>query len=90
MSSLLGFNQSTERRLALAVNPNSQFKTLQDFIAGTKNELGKYTYTSVGVGTAMHLVVLVGTSSTSGYATRPHCSLTSRVKSGCRSSRREA
>jgi tripartite-type tricarboxylate transporter receptor subunit TctC len=42
--------------LALAVNPNSQFKTFQDFIAGTKNEPGKYTYTSVGVGTAMHLV----------------------------------
>jgi tripartite-type tricarboxylate transporter receptor subunit TctC len=42
--------------LALAVNPNSQFKTFQDFILAAKNEPGKYTYTSVGVGTAMHLV----------------------------------
>jgi tripartite-type tricarboxylate transporter receptor subunit TctC len=42
--------------LALAVSPNSQFKTFQDFIQATKSEPGKYTYTSVGVGTAMNLV----------------------------------
>jgi tripartite-type tricarboxylate transporter receptor subunit TctC len=42
--------------LSLAVNPASQFKSFQDFIAATKAEPGKYTYTSVGVGTAMHLV----------------------------------
>jgi tripartite-type tricarboxylate transporter receptor subunit TctC len=42
--------------LALAVSPTSQFKTFQDFIQATKNEPGKYSYTSVGVGTAMHLV----------------------------------
>jgi tripartite-type tricarboxylate transporter receptor subunit TctC len=42
--------------LALSVNPASQFKSFQDFIAATKAEPGKYTYTSVGVGTAMHLV----------------------------------
>ncbi|MES2052598.1 MAG: tripartite tricarboxylate transporter substrate binding protein [Pseudomonadota bacterium] len=42
--------------LSLSVAPNSQFKTFQEFIQRTKSEPGRYTYTSVGVGTAMHLV----------------------------------
>jgi tripartite-type tricarboxylate transporter receptor subunit TctC len=42
--------------LVLAVSPASPFKTFQDFVRATKTEPGRYTYTSVGVGTAMHLV----------------------------------
>jgi tripartite-type tricarboxylate transporter receptor subunit TctC len=42
--------------LSLSVTPNSKFKSFQDFIEHTKSEPGRYTYTSVGVGTAMHLV----------------------------------
>jgi tripartite-type tricarboxylate transporter receptor subunit TctC len=42
--------------LALSVAPNSPIKTFGDFIAGSKSGKDRYTYTSVGVGTAMHLV----------------------------------
>ncbi len=42
--------------LSLAVRPESQFRTFRDFIQATRTEPDKYTYTSVGVGTAMHLV----------------------------------
>jgi tripartite-type tricarboxylate transporter receptor subunit TctC len=42
--------------LALMVLPNSPIQSFQDFIARTKAEPKRYTYTSVGVGTAMHLV----------------------------------
>ena len=42
--------------LTLAVTPQSPIKSFPDFIQRTKAEPGRYTYTSVGVGTAMHLV----------------------------------
>jgi tripartite-type tricarboxylate transporter receptor subunit TctC len=42
--------------LALMVLPSSPIQSFQDFIARTKAEPKRYTYTSVGVGTAMHLV----------------------------------
>jgi tripartite-type tricarboxylate transporter receptor subunit TctC len=42
--------------LTLAVAPASPFKSFADFIRHTKAEPKRYTYTSVGVGTAMHLV----------------------------------
>lgn len=42
--------------LALTVAPDSQFKTLDDFLLAAKKEPGKYTYSSVGVGTAMHIM----------------------------------
>lgn len=55
--------------LSLAVRPASQFKTFQDFVQATKQEPGKYTYTSVGVGTAMHLVGEWLMAETGGVAT---------------------
>lgn len=42
--------------LALAVTPGSPIASFSDFIQRAKAEPGRYTYTSVGVGTAMHLV----------------------------------
>jgi tripartite-type tricarboxylate transporter receptor subunit TctC len=42
--------------LALAVTPASPIASFTDFIQRAKAEPGRYTYTSVGVGTAMHLV----------------------------------
>lgn len=42
--------------LALAVAPDSRFQTIQEFVSATRSDPGKYTYSSVGVGTAMHLV----------------------------------
>ena len=42
--------------LALAVTPSSPIQSFPDFVQRAKAEPGKYTYTSVGVGTAMHLV----------------------------------
>ena len=42
--------------LSFSVRPDSQFKTFPQFVQATKAEPGKYTYTSVGIGTAMHLV----------------------------------
>lgn len=42
--------------LSLAVRPDSPIRSFQDFMQRTKAEPGRYTYTSVGVGTAMHLV----------------------------------
>ena len=41
--------------LTLSVRPDSPITSFADFIARTKNEPNRYTYTSVGVGTAMHL-----------------------------------
>lgn len=41
--------------LTLSVRPDSQISSFKDFIARVKNEPNRYTYTSVGVGTAMHL-----------------------------------
>lgn len=41
--------------LTLSVRPDSPITSLQDFIARARNEPNRYTYTSVGVGTAMHL-----------------------------------
>ena len=41
--------------LTLSVKPDSPITSFRDFIARTKNEPNRYTYTSVGVGTAMHL-----------------------------------
>ena len=41
--------------LTLSVKPDSPMTSFRDFIARTKNEPNRYTYTSVGVGTAMHL-----------------------------------
>ena len=42
--------------LALTVAPDSPFKTLDDLLLAAKKEPGKYTYSSVGVGTAMHIM----------------------------------
>ena len=42
--------------IAFTVLPESKFNNLSDFIQAAKNEPGKYTYSSVGVGSAMHLV----------------------------------
>ncbi len=42
--------------LALTVAPDSPFKTLDEFLSAAKKEPGKYTYSSVGVGTAMHIM----------------------------------
>ena len=42
--------------LTLSVRPDSPLKSLADFVTGSRNDPGRYTYTSVGVGTAMHLV----------------------------------
>ncbi|MDX3906676.1 MAG: tripartite tricarboxylate transporter substrate-binding protein [Pigmentiphaga sp.] len=42
--------------LTLAVAPASPIRSFGDFIQRIKAEPGRYTYTSVGVGTAMHLV----------------------------------
>lgn len=42
--------------LALSVAPSSQIKSFEDFVQRIKTERDRYTYTSVGVGTAMHLV----------------------------------
>jgi tripartite-type tricarboxylate transporter receptor subunit TctC len=41
--------------LALAVRPDSPLKSFQDLVQRIKAEPGRVTYTSVGVGTAMHL-----------------------------------
>jgi len=41
--------------LTLSVRPDSPITSFQDFIARARNEPNRYTYTSVGVGTAMHL-----------------------------------
>ena len=41
--------------LTLSVRPDSPISSFKDFIARVKNEPNRYTYTSVGVGTAMHL-----------------------------------
>jgi len=42
--------------IAFTVLPGSKFNNLSDFLQAAKNEPGKYTYSSVGVGSAMHLV----------------------------------
>jgi len=42
--------------LALTVAPNSSFTSFADFVKHAKAEPYKFTYSSVGVGTAMHLV----------------------------------
>lgn len=42
--------------LALSVLPSSPIQSFPDFMQRAKAEPGRYTYTSVGVGTAMHLV----------------------------------
>ena len=42
--------------LTLAVTPDSPIKSFPDFMQRARAEPGRYTYTSVGVGTAMHLV----------------------------------
>lgn len=42
--------------LVLSVAPNSKITSFADFLQRTRAEPGKYTYSSVGVGTAMHLV----------------------------------
>jgi len=42
--------------IAFTVLPDSKFNSLTDFIQAARNEPGKYTYSSVGVGSAMHLV----------------------------------
>ncbi len=42
--------------IAFTVLPDSKFNTLTDFIQAARNEPGKYSYSSVGVGSAMHLV----------------------------------
>lgn len=41
--------------LTLSVRPDSPITSFQDFIARAKKDPDRYTYTSVGVGTAMHL-----------------------------------
>ena len=41
--------------LTLSVRPDSPITSFKDFIARARNEPNRYTYTSVGVGTAMHL-----------------------------------
>jgi tripartite-type tricarboxylate transporter receptor subunit TctC len=41
--------------LTLSVRPDSPISSFKDFIDRVKNEPNRYTYTSVGVGTAMHL-----------------------------------
>lgn len=41
--------------LTLSVRPDSPIASFKDFIARVKAEPNRYTYTSVGVGTAMHL-----------------------------------
>jgi len=41
--------------LTLSVRPDSPITSFKDFIARVKAEPNRYTYTSVGVGTAMHL-----------------------------------
>ncbi len=41
--------------LALAVVPNSPIKSFQDLVLKAKAEPGKITYSSVGIGSAMHL-----------------------------------
>lgn len=42
--------------LVLSVAPDSRIASFADFLQRTRAEPGKYTYSSVGVGTAMHLV----------------------------------
>ncbi len=42
--------------LTLSVRPDSPLQSFQDFMQRTRSEPGRYTYTSVGVGTAMHLL----------------------------------
>ena len=41
--------------LTLSVRPDSPIGSFKDFISRTQSEPNRYTYTSVGVGTAMHL-----------------------------------
>lgn len=42
--------------LAFTVAPESPFKTFDEFLQAAKKEPGKYTYSSVGIGTAMHIM----------------------------------
>lgn len=42
--------------LTLSVRPDSPISSFKDFIDRVKNEPNRYTYTSVGVGTAMHQI----------------------------------
>lgn len=42
--------------LAIVVRPDSPIKSLSDFLVRTKTEPGRYSYTSVGVGTGQHIV----------------------------------
>ena len=42
--------------IAFTVLPDSKFNNLTDFIQAARNEPGKYSYSSVGVGSAMHVV----------------------------------
>ena len=42
--------------LAFTVAPESPFKSFDEFLLAAKKEPGKYTYSSVGVGTAMHIM----------------------------------
>jgi tripartite-type tricarboxylate transporter receptor subunit TctC len=42
--------------IAFTVLPNAKFNSLNDFIQAARSEPGKYSYSSVGVGSAMHLV----------------------------------
>ena len=42
--------------IAFTVLPDSKFNNLSDFIQAARNEPGKYSYSSVGVGSAMHVV----------------------------------
>lgn len=42
--------------LAISVRPDSPIRSFPDFMQRIKDEPNRYTYTSVGVGTAMHLV----------------------------------
>jgi tripartite-type tricarboxylate transporter receptor subunit TctC len=41
--------------LTLSVSPNSPITSFRDFIQRVRSEPNRYSYTSVGVGTAMHL-----------------------------------
>ena len=41
--------------LTLSVKPNSPITSFRDFVQRVRSEPNRYTYTSVGVGTAMHL-----------------------------------
>lgn len=51
-----GVANITKESAALAVNPNSQWKTLEDFIAYAKANPGKVTVANSGIGSFNHLV----------------------------------